>query len=236
MRIFSAILPLPIVAVAQRALNVSLAAMRRLKSTWGRLTKPRKTIVVGIAVVAVMLCSSILNRGKPGPDSADNNVLTMVWILLVLLMWGLYRFLHRLRAVQVALALALSVCLHGFFISLASPPMMGHSTPSPRWVEYLIGSFMFLAYLFGYIADHAHLGFWFGLWLSLLGLLFSLAFYAIVAWKILGSVNKWSWRILGSLEKWSKCGSRDPMIGGRTRNERSTSTPCHSHSYREHTH
>lgn len=205
MRTFSAILPLPIVAVAQRALNLSVAAMRRLNSAWDRLTKPRKTIVVGSAVVAVMLCSSILNRGKPNPDSADNNVMTMVCTVLVLLMWGLYRVLHRLRAVQVALALALSVCLHGFLISLTSPPMMGHSTPSPRWVKYLIGSLMFLIFLFGYIADHAHLDFSFGLWLSLLGCLFSLAFYAIVAWKILGSVKKWSWRILGSLEKWSKC-------------------------------
>lgn len=205
MRIFSAILPLPTVAVAQRIVNLSVATMRRLNSAWGRLTKPRKTIVVGIAVVAVMLCSSILNRGKPDPDSADNNVMTMVCTVLVLLMWGLYRVLHRLRAVQVALALALSVCLHGFFILLTSPPMMGHSTPSPRWVKYLIGSLMFLIFLFGYIAGHAHLGFWFELRLALLGLLFSLAFYAIVAWKILGLVNKWARRILGSLEKWSKC-------------------------------
>ena len=200
MRIFSATLPLPIVAVAQRALNLSLSAMRRLNSAWSMLTKPRKTIVIGIAVVAVMLFSSILNRGKPDPDSVDNNVMTMVCTVLVLLMWGLYRFLHRLRAVQVALPLALSVCLHGFLISLISPPMMGHSTPSPRWVKYLIGSLMFLIFLFGYIADHAHLD-----WLSLLGCLFSLAFYATVAWKILGSVKRWSWRILGSLEKWSKC-------------------------------
>lgn len=205
MRIFSAILALPIVAAVQRALKLSFGAMRRLNSSWAGLIKPRKTIVVGIAVVAVMLCSSILNRGKSDFDSADNNVMTMVCTVLVLLMWGLYRFLHRLRAVQIALALALSVCLHGFLILLTSPPKMGHSTPSPRWVKYLIGSLMFLIFLFGYIADHAHLGFGFEPWLSLLGFLFSLAFYAIVAWKILGSVKKWSWRILGSLEKWSKC-------------------------------
>ena len=37
-------------AIPQRALNLSLAAMRRLNSAWGRLTTLRKAIVVGMAV------------------------------------------------------------------------------------------------------------------------------------------------------------------------------------------
>ena len=89
--------------IPQRALNLSLAAMRRLNSAWGRLTL-RKAIVVGIAVAVVI--AALKNAF---------DVLTMLVLpcaMLLLLIWGLSRLFGLLGGskwsanIRVALALA----------------------------------------------------------------------------------------------------------------------------------
>jgi hypothetical protein len=96
--------------IPQRALNLSLAAIRRLNSAWGRLTL-RKAIVVGIAVAVVIAAL------KHAFD-----VLTMLVLpcaMLLLLIWGLSRLFGLLGGskwsanIRVALALAVVV---GFFL------------------------------------------------------------------------------------------------------------------------
>ena len=186
----SAILLLPIVAVAQQARNLSLAAIRRLNSAWGRLTKLRKAIVVGIGVIVVMVSSSILNQGKP--DAASNNFLTMIYTMLVLLMWGLYRLIRRSR---ILVAVALSVALNG----LGALAALDHDPP--RWVLFFIAPSGFLTWLFGRISGD--FGAWLGFWL---GLLLSIALYAVVAWTILVA--------LASLKKWSR--SKSSLTGTTT--------------------
>jgi multisubunit Na+/H+ antiporter MnhC subunit len=168
----SAMLLLPILGVAQEARYLSPGVLGRLKSAWVRLSKLRKTIVVGIAVAAVMISSSILNHGKP--DATWSSFLTMVCTIVVLLMWGLYRLLRRSR---ILIALALSVALNGLG-GLASLQHAG----APRWVLPFIVPVGFLTWLFRYIFSDADFGSWFGFWL---GWLFSIAFYAAVAWTIL---------------------------------------------------
>jgi hypothetical protein len=96
--------------IPQRALNLSLAAMRRLNSAWGRLTL-RKAIVVGIAVAVVI--AALKNAF---------DVLAMLVLpcaMLLLLIWGLSRLFGLLGGskwsanIRVALALAVVV---GFFL------------------------------------------------------------------------------------------------------------------------
>ena len=96
--------------IPQRALNLSLAAMRRLNSAWGRLTL-RKAIVVGIAVAVVIAAL------KNAFDVFT--ILVLPCAMLLLLIWGLSRLFGLLGGskwsanTRVALALAVVV---GFFL------------------------------------------------------------------------------------------------------------------------
>ena len=108
--------------ISQRALNLSLAAKRRLYSAWRGLTTLRKAIVVGIAVAAVMAAL------KNAFDVFT--ILVLPCTVLLLLIWGVSRFLGLLGGskwsenVRVALALAVVV---GFFLVCVFMAM-----PEPR--------------------------------------------------------------------------------------------------------
>jgi hypothetical protein len=97
--------------ISQRALNLSLAAMRRLYSAWRGLTTLRKAIVVGIALAAVMAAL------KNAFDVFA--MLVLPCTVLLLLVWGASRFFGLMGGskwsenVRVALALAVVV---GFFL------------------------------------------------------------------------------------------------------------------------
>jgi|SRR5262252_3453941 hypothetical protein len=97
--------------IPQPALNLGLAAMRRLYLAWRRLTTLRKAIFVGIAVAAVMAVWR---------NALDVFImLVLPCAMLLLLIWGLARLFGLLglgkwsENVRVALALAVFV---GFFI------------------------------------------------------------------------------------------------------------------------
>jgi hypothetical protein len=105
--------------ISQRALNLSLAAMRRLYSAWRGLTTLRKGIVVGIAVAAVMAAL------KNAFDVFA--MLALPCTVLLLLVWGASRFFGLLGGskwsenVRVALALAVVVGFFLFFGFMAIP-------------------------------------------------------------------------------------------------------------------
>jgi len=100
--------------ISKQALNLSLAAMRRLYSAWRGLTTLRKAIVIGIAVASVMAALK---------NAFDVFVmLVLPCTMLLLLVWGTSRFLGLLGGskwsenVRVAVALAVVV---GFFLFCA---------------------------------------------------------------------------------------------------------------------
>jgi hypothetical protein len=97
--------------IPRRALNLGLAAMRRLYSAWRRLTALRKAIVVSFAAAVVIAALK---------DAFD--VFTMLAVpctILLLLIWGISRLFGLLGGskwspnIRVALALAVVV---GFFL------------------------------------------------------------------------------------------------------------------------
>src|SRR5215469_2684130 len=97
--------------IPQRALNLSLAAMRRFYSAWRRRTTLRKAILVGIAVAAVTAAL------KNAFDVFA--MLVLPCTILLLLIWGISRLIGLLGGskwsenIRVALALAVVV---GFFL------------------------------------------------------------------------------------------------------------------------
>jgi hypothetical protein len=101
--------------ISERALNLSLAAMRRLYSAWRGLTTLRKAIVVGVAVVSVM--AALTNA------FAVFAALVLPCTVLLLLVWGASRLLGLLGGSKwsenVRVAVALAVVVVGFFLFCA---------------------------------------------------------------------------------------------------------------------
>ena len=123
--------------IPQRALSLGLAAMRRLKSAWGRLTL-RKAIIVGIAVAAVMAAL------KNALDVFTMLVLPCAMVLL--LIWGLSRLFGLLGGskwsanIRVALALAVVVGFVLFcgFLALPEPRVFRHAELNAEMQEVRI--------------------------------------------------------------------------------------------------
>lgn len=147
------------------------------KPLWNRLPKRRKAMIVGAGVAVVFAASSIWNHGKA--DADDNNFLTIVSTVLVLLLWGLYRLCALVlpRLPRIVIALAVSVVLHC---------MIGFATlypsPSRLAVALLTPAALVMWLFYNHFPDSAFV----------IGLSLSLAFYTAVAWLIL-----WAWPYLG---------------------------------------
>ena len=124
--------------IPQRALNLSLAAIRRLYLAWRRLTILRKAIVVGIAVAAAMV--------------ALNNALDVFTLLvlpctmLLLLIWGISRLFGLLGGskwsenIRVTLALAAVVGFFLFcgFVAMLEPRVFRHAELNAEMQEVRI--------------------------------------------------------------------------------------------------
>jgi hypothetical protein len=68
-------------------------ARKRLQLGWNRMSKRRRGQLIGAAIVTVWSATLIVNYGRP--DAAVNDLLTLGWVILALMMWGLYHLFSR---------------------------------------------------------------------------------------------------------------------------------------------
>jgi hypothetical protein len=62
-------------------------------SYWSQLPKSRRRIVIAAAIPLVLVATFVADRHKPSEFA--NDTLTCFTILLILLLWGLYRLFSR---------------------------------------------------------------------------------------------------------------------------------------------